>query len=61
MGKCDGLLVVTITVEGGVVQDVEVPPGVRVIVKDYDVEGMDEDRMTKDEDGNEYVESVYEE
>ncbi len=46
------------TIEGGVIQHVEVPPGVTVTVRDYDCdpgEGID-----RDADGNEYVESVYE-
>ncbi len=46
---------IIITVEGGVIQDVQgIPPGVRVIVRDYDIEGMD------DVGEEEYVESVYE-
>ena len=32
---------VEITVSGGVVQHVEAPPGIRVIVRDYDVDGRD--------------------
>ena len=31
--------IVRITVEGGVVQHVEVPKGVKVVVRDYDVDG----------------------
>lgn len=51
---------VTVTVEGGVVQHVEVPQGVRVVVKDYDVEGCDDADFDEDENGDEYVESIWE-
>jgi len=50
---------VTITVEGGVVQHVDCPAGVRVVVKDYDVDGSETDLET-DDNGNKYVESVWE-
>jgi hypothetical protein len=50
---------VFVTVEGGVVQHVEAPEGVKVVVRDYDSEGSDADRLSVDEDGNEFVESVW--
>jgi len=50
---------VTITVEGGVVQHVDLPPGVRVIVKDYDIDGSEAD-LSRDENGDQYVEGVWE-
>jgi hypothetical protein len=50
---------VIVTVEGGVVQHVEVPEGVKGIVRDYDAEGCDADLVSVDEDGNEFVESVW--
>lgn len=31
-------LIVVVTIEGGIVRNVDVPEGVRVIVKDYDVD-----------------------
>jgi hypothetical protein len=52
--------IVTVTVEGGVVQHVEVPEGVRVVVRDYDAEGVEADRVSVDEGGNECVEAVWE-
>lgn len=52
--------IVRVTVEGGVVQNVEVPEGVQVIVKDYDVDGSDEDQLERDEDGDSFVESIWE-
>ncbi len=51
--------VVIVTVEGGVVQHVEVPNGVRVIVRDYDTEGCDDDLVQQDENGDECFESVW--
>ncbi len=51
--------VVVVTVEGGVVQYVECPEGVRVVVRDYDTEGVEADLLSRDEDGNECVEAVW--
>lgn len=50
---------VVVTVEGGVVQHVEAPAGVKVVVRDYDCEGADADLVAEDEDGSEFVESVW--
>lgn len=52
-------MTVIVTVEGGVVQHVGVPKGVRVIVRDYDCEGADADMVEEDEEGNEFVEAVW--
>ena len=52
-------LVVTVVVEGGVVQSVEAPPGVMVLVRDYDVPEVDPDLVEQDEDGSLYVETVW--
>ena len=51
---------VTISLEGGVIQHVDVPPGVRVIVKDFDVEGCDESDLTENEHGDKFIESIWE-
>jgi len=51
---------VRVTVEGGVVQWVEVPEGVTVIVRDYDVDGSEEDQLDQDENGDQYVEAIWE-
>ncbi len=51
--------VVRITVEGGVIQYVECPRGVRVVVRDYDVDGQ-EDNLQEDELGDTYIEGVWE-
>ena len=52
--------VVRITVEGGVIQDVQLPAGVQVVVWDYDTEGVEETSLQRDDDGNEYVETIWE-
>ena len=51
---------VKIIVEGGVVQDVTCPKGVRVIVHDYDTDGIPEDELTKDKSGDDYIETIWE-
>jgi hypothetical protein len=57
------MLTVRISVVGGVADVWEVPPGVQVIVRDYDdPEHMDYDEAEKlpvDDMGDPYVESVY--
>lgn len=39
---------VNVFLEGGIVQNIEVPEGVEVHVYDYDVEGLEQDRIEKD-------------
>ena len=50
---------VRVMVSGGVVQHVEVPEGVTVIVRDYDVEGVEPDLLQQDEEGNSYIEAIW--
>jgi hypothetical protein len=50
---------VTISIEGGVIQSVDCPTGVLVIVRDYDVDGSEAD-LAEDETGDEFIESVWE-
>jgi hypothetical protein len=53
---------IEIRIEGGLVQDVwksQDAKDVEVIVRDYDIEGGDEDRLSKDESGEECFESVW--
>jgi hypothetical protein len=47
------------TVEGGILDISECPPGVEVVVHDYDIQEVDEDRLTEDEDGRECVTLEY--
>jgi hypothetical protein len=51
--------IVRVTVEGGVIQDIDCPEGVRVIVKDYDTDGSEE-AVKQDDKGDNYIESVWE-
>lgn len=51
---------IVISVDGGLVQDISgIPEGVGVEVWDYDTEGMDEERIEEDDNGNEFVRSEY--
>ena len=50
---------VTIVVEGGVVQDVALPLGVRVVVRDYDIDGSEVD-LAEDKNGDRYLEGIWE-
>jgi hypothetical protein len=54
---------VIITIEGGIIQDMVLPPGIRVMVRDYDTEGADAeiDNLVVDDKGDEYIETVWEE
>lgn len=52
--------IVRVTVEGGVVQHVEVPVGVQVYVRDYDVDGTEADLLEYDDNGDEFIESIWE-
>ena len=50
---------VIVRIEGGVIQDVECPSGVQVVIHDYDIDGSETD-LAEDETGDEYIESVWE-
>ncbi len=52
--------IVRVTVEGGVVQYVEVPEDVQVVVRDYDVDGSETDQLEQDENGDQFIESIWE-
>jgi hypothetical protein len=49
------LVKVIVHIEGGVIHDVDVPAGVRVVVRDCDIDGIEEDRIVDDE----YFETTY--
>ncbi len=53
---------VNITIAQGAVQNIELPPGVRAIVRDYDIEGAARDGfdIRKDDGGAEYHRMEYE-
>jgi len=49
-----------IDVEGGLIQEIkDIPSDIEIIVRDYDVEGSDGDRITKDDQGRECFESTW--
>jgi hypothetical protein len=48
---------VYVTIEGGVIQDIALPEGVRVVVWDYDVET--ETETETDADGNERTVTIW--
>ncbi len=50
---------VYITMKAGVIQEIHLPKDVRVIVRDYDVEG-NEEGLQKDENGAPYIKTVWE-
>ncbi len=53
---------IVITVEGGVIQDIQIPKNcnARVKVMDFDVEGCEDAEVSKNSKGEEYVESIWE-
>ena len=59
MAKRTTKKIVAITVEGGVIQSVDCPTGVQVVVRDFDVDGSEAD-LSEDDSGDEYIESVWE-
>jgi hypothetical protein len=52
--------IVRVTIEGGVCQHVEVPEGVTVIVRDYDVDGTDAEEFEQDDNGDKFIEATWE-
>lgn len=51
---------IKITVDGGVIQDImDIPEDFQVVVRDYDVDGT-ENNLLVDEDGHNFIESVWE-
>jgi hypothetical protein len=59
MAKRTTKKIVAITVEGGVIQSVDCPAGVQVVIRDYDIDGSEAD-LAEDDSGDEYLESVWE-
>jgi hypothetical protein len=52
--------IVEITMEGGVIQGITCPEGVKVVVRDYDCEGVEAELLKQDENGDNYIETVWE-
>lgn len=53
------MLQAKVTIEGGVIQGIEVPEGVEVVVYDYDAEGFESDRLQQDDKGEDCSISVW--
>lgn len=53
--------VITVIVVGGVVQNVHIPIGVQVDVevRDYDVDGADNNQLSYDDDGDAFYSGFY--
>ena len=54
---------IVIEIEGGVIHTVNIPKHLKdvvIIIKDYDVEGIEEDRLETDGDDKEFIKSIYE-
>lgn len=50
---------VIITIKGGIIQDINLPDNVTVIVMDFDVEGVEEDVLSHNKEGEAYIESTW--
>lgn len=50
---------VTVYLEGGIIQNVDVPEDVEVEVIDYDTEGADTGMLQRDEAGNDCIITVW--
>lgn len=55
-----GNLTVRVTLEGGIIQNIDMPPGITVKVYDYDAEAYHLDELMQDDDGNDCHVSVWE-
>ena len=47
---------VIINVRSGVAELLSKPTGITVLIRDYDVQGVDEERLQRDSEGNSYIE-----
>ena len=58
--RAKGRRVVEVIVQGGMVANVKgLPKGMELRIMDYDIEGVDEEALKKDKDGDEYNEVVW--
>ncbi len=51
--------VVQITIQGGIIQDIDCPKGVQAIVRDFDTDSVEPSALGRNESGDEYVQSVW--
>lgn len=59
MGKTYDIERVIICIRGGVADVLEKSDNVTIEIRDYDCDGTDDNRLTKDEQGDMYISSVY--
>ena len=53
---------IILRVDGGIVDPINIPEGIEVVIRDYDmVQTINNELIQKDEDGNEFVEIIFEE
>jgi hypothetical protein len=50
---------VKITLEGGVIQDIDVPSGVKVVVYDFDTDGVPEEDLRRAPSGEMCVQTTW--
>lgn len=52
---------IIIGIEGGVasVDETTIPKNIEIVIRDYDIDGADEERLSEDEEGNQCFVSVY--
>jgi hypothetical protein len=50
---------VYITVQGGIIQNVEAPVDMRVIVLDYDTDSVSGSEVKRDDDGHAFTETIW--
>jgi len=50
---------IVISVKGGAVIDVEAPSQADVVIRDYDIDGVDENLLDVDEEGDLYREMIW--
>lgn len=50
---------ILIIVEDGVIQDIIMPDNIKVVIRDYDVDGVESAALSIDENDDYYMESVW--
>ncbi len=50
---------VVVSIKDGVVIDVQAPSSVDVVIRDYDIDGIEEALLKVDEDGDSYREMIW--
>ena len=51
---------VILEINKGLVDAVQIPNGIKVVVRDYDVDVYDDNRLDTDEEGKKYIETIHE-